>query len=211
LSSASGYAVSLWVSQSVSPSPFLSLTVVLRAMRGAVGFWGGQGFLAPLVALLLHRRLGEICRRFEGLAARFRAGTLRRRELSVGRDAGARKVGSRVERIWPFRFGWLLSAARHHAAVHGAQLRVVLETPEMVELLLVAPQARRLLRPVCRMLAIEPGLLRPRAAGEVVVGPVVREVTVRVRRPRVPVDYGRIPLPRGVLSWIRRERSAKKW
>ncbi len=74
----------------------------------------------------------------------------------------------------------------------------------MVALLTAAPQAVRVLRPLCRMLAIETQVLRPGVE-------VVRRVAVkRVRKPDVPVDWGRIPLPRGVLSAVRRERALKR-
>jgi hypothetical protein len=73
----------------------------------------------------------------------------------------------------------------------------VLEHPEMKALLAAAPQAARVLRPVCRALAIEPAVL-----GQV--------VTVRVKPPvrvvREKVDTGRVPVPRGVLAWVRRDR-----
>lgn len=49
------------------------------------------------------------------------------------------------------------------------------------------------------MLAVETSLLRPRVEG--VAAPVLFK---RVRVKRVPVDYGRIPLPRGVLTASRR-------
>ncbi len=46
----------------------------------------------------------------------------------------------------------------------------------------------------------------------VVVGfvpPVPKVVKKRVRKPRPPVQIGRIPLPRGVLSWARRQGFGK--
>ena len=79
----------------------------------------------------------------------------------------------------------------------------------MVALLEAAPQAARILRPVCRMLAIETSLLRP---GVVVEAKPLVAVTVakkRVRKRRPPVDWGRIPLPRGVLSAARRQGFGK--
>ena len=85
--------------------------------------------------------------------------------------------------------------------------------PEMVELLLAAPQAARILRPVCRMLAVDARLLRPRPEGaaEVVPADVVEVVRARVRKRvvRAPVDWGRIPLPRGVLAAARRQGFGK--
>jgi len=72
----------------------------------------------------------------------------------------------------------------------------------MVELLKASPQAVRLLQPVCRMLAIETALLRP---GVLVPPPVVRVRKPRLRKKREPIDWGRIPLPRGVLTAARRQ------
>jgi hypothetical protein len=99
----------------------------------------------------------------------------------------------------------------YRAAGYGCQLRVILEQPEMVALLRASPQAGRILQPLCRMLAVETALLRPRLPGDaaivaVEVAPVVK---VRVRKPRAPVDWGRIPLPRGVLSAARRQGFGK--
>jgi len=200
---------------SASPSPFLSLFAVLRAMRGCVGGWGGRGFLAPVLTLLLFRRLGEVCGDMERLCQRFQAGRLWRvlgRAGVAGRVAsdGRERVGP--GRVWPWRFGWLVRAAAHHAAVYGGQLQAVLSEPEMVALLLASPQARRILRPVCRMLAIETSLLRPGTTGavaEVAAAEIAVVVKPRVRKPRVAVDWGRIPLPRGVLSAARRQGFGK--
>jgi hypothetical protein len=114
-------------------------------------------------------------------------------------------------RVWPFRFGWLVRAAAYRAAVHGAQLQEILGRPEMAELLIAAPQARRILGPVCRMLAVEASLLRPRPEGvaEIAVAEVIPKTRARVRCARVPVDFGRIPLPKGVLAAARRQGFAK--
>jgi hypothetical protein len=166
-----------------------------------------------VLTLLLHRRLGQICRKMEGLAARFQAGRLWRiaprawdaeRVVAVA-DGGVR---TKVARVWPYRFGWLVRAAARHAAVYGGQLRVILEEPEIVALLRASPQAVRILRPVCRALAIESALLRPLLPGEVAPEPAVAK---RVRKPRPTIDWGRIPLPRGVLAWARKERWRKSF
>jgi hypothetical protein len=190
----------------------VNLSVVLLALRKEVGGWGLRGFLSTVLVLLVYRRLGGVCRAMEGLAARFRAGTLRR---VVGRASVAARVvaeGGRrtlVERVWPGRFGWLVRAASWQAAGYGCQLEAVLRQPEMVALLLAAPQAARVLRPVCRALAIDPALLRPLLPGEVTPVAPVREVKPRVRKPRPKVDWGRIPLPRGVLAAARRQGFGK--
>ncbi len=194
-------------------SPFMSLSAVILGLRGSVGAWSLRGWLSAALGLLLHRRLGEICRRMERMAARFAAGRLWRigaGEARAPRDAvvadGVR--GQAGERIWPLGFGWLMKAASWPAAGFGSQLRAVLETPEMVALLVAAPAAGRVLRPLCRMLAIETSVLRPAGVrdggggGEVEVAAV--ETPKRIRKPRAKVDWGRIPIPRGVMAAVRR-------
>ena len=183
-----------------SLSPYQTLSAVLRALRGEVGGWHLRGMLSHLVMMLLYQRLGEICGKIERLAARFQAGRLWRRVSGAGaRKSGAAKTGAR---IWPGRFAWLVRAAGYQAAGYGCQLQHVLEQPEMVELLKASPQAARILRPVCRMLAIDTALLRP---GVPVPEPKVRVRKPRLRKPRIPIDWGRIPLPRGVLTAARRQ------
>jgi len=54
----------------------------------------------------------------------------------------------------PRGFGWLLPLVPQEAAGFASQLRVVLAEAEMVALLQASPQARRELRPLCRMLGI---------------------------------------------------------
>ncbi len=182
-------------------SSSLSLASVIHALRAAVAAWGGRGWLAEALVLLVHRRLGELGLRMERMAARFRAGTLR----SPAPRAVTGPLGARARagaRIWPRSFGWLVRAAAWEAAGFGLQLRAVLEAPEMVELLTACPQAVRVLRPLCRMLAIEPRMLRPGALPAVAVP--------RTRAPRPKVDWGNCPIPRGVLAAVRRERAAKR-
>jgi len=187
-----------------SLSPYQTLSAVLRALRGEVGGWHLRGMLSHLVMMLLYQRLGEICGKIERLAARFQAGRLWRRVSGAGaRKSGAAKTGAR---IWPGRFAWLVRAAGYQVAGYGCQLRHVLEQPEMVDLMKASPQAARLLKPVCRMLGIETQLLRP---GVPVPEPKLRVVKPRVRKPRVPLDFGRIPLPRGVLTAVRQQRFCK--
>jgi len=198
------------VSLSASPSPYLDLSVVIRALRGAVGGWGGRGWLSQALTMLLFQRLGRICGQMERMCQRFAAGRLWRRVARA--DGDARVVADGRARAvallrWPGRFGWLVRAAAWHAAGYGCQLREVLVQPEMVALLKAAPQAARVLRPLCRMLAVDASLLRPGVAA--VPARVVEVGRVRVRKPRVVIDFGRIPLPRGVLSAARRQGFGK--
>jgi hypothetical protein len=178
---------------------FMRLSAVICALRGLLGGWAVRGWVAPAVAVLLHRRLGEMRDRMERLVARFRAGRLWRCEGRVAAvvPAGRRSAGVRV---WPRGFGWLVRLAGHEAAGLGAQLRAVLAQEEMVALLVAAPQAGRVLAPLCRALGIEGTVL----CSGVVVAPVVR--VKRVRPDVVRLDTGRVPVPAGAMAWVRRHR-----
>ncbi len=187
-------------------SPFLSLSAVIGALRVAIAAWGGRRLLDEALVHLVHRRLGEVLRRIEGMVSRFEAGRLRKAGV---RGAGSAEVlRPRREagvRLWPGRFAWLVQDVGWEAAGFGSQLRAVLETPEMVAFLAACPQAVQVLRPVCRMLAIEMAVLRP--ATEPGASAPVR---ARKHVPLVKPDLGIVPIPRGVMAWVRRDRSAKR-
>ena len=147
-----------------------------------------------MLGLLIYRRIGEAAGRIERMLIRFRAGRLRRmtqRTAAQGRCGPAAGRGPAL----PRRFGWLVRAGGHRAAAYRSQLELVLQSPDMVELLAAAPQAGRVLRPLCRALALECPTREAKPA---------RTATIR-RRPRLaPLPPLRIPLPRGVLSAARR-------
>ncbi len=87
------------------------------------------------------------------------------------------------------------------AACFGSQLRTLLAEPEMAALVRDVAQARRILGPMCRMLGVELQVWPERVA-------VPRKVAPRVR---TPVDFGRIPLPRGVLAAAKRQGFGKRF
>jgi hypothetical protein len=162
--------------------------------------WCVRGVLTQVLGFLLFARLGAVLLRMERMAARFVAGRVWRIE---GRVCGARAVRAGV-RIWPGGFAWLVRMVGWQSAGYGSQLRAVLETPEMVALLIASPEAGRVLRPVCRMLGIEASVLRPGVVAVPAVVPAARVVVERVRKIRVTAEPFRVPLPRGVLSAARR-------
>lgn len=184
---------------------------MVRGLRHEVAAWGGRGWLCTALTLLLHGRLGVLCATMERLAARFAAGSVWRRVAAA--DTGARAVPARrAASVWPRRRAWLVRLVGWRAVGYGTQLPAVLAQPEMVALLAACPQAQRALRPLCRMLAVDTGLLRPgsgcgaqMAAG---VGDEIAVVT-QAHPPRERVGFGRIPLPRGLLSAARREGFGK--
>ena len=183
----------------LSPSEAISasLRMILRGLRAVLGTWG----LAPVVAVALYGRLGQTFGRIERMLVRFQAGKLWRRQdvAVVTRQQGARAVAVRM----PRRFGWLVLAGKHQAAGYGSQLQHLLSTPEMAQMLAASVQARRVLRPLLRALAVElPWTVdQPRAA---------RPRKPRQRKPGAKPEPFRIPLPRGVIIWARKERALER-
>ena len=214
MNAATWRGVKWWVDNRTSPSPFADLSTIILAVRRDMGDWGVRRWLKQWLVLLLFRRLGSIMRRMERLVARFEAGLLRPARVAavvvVDPDPRLEGMGRapapppKTCRLWPAKFGWLVDRAGWRAAGYGSQLRHLLGRPEMVALLTASPQAGRILGPLCHMLAVDTSLLRP---GVEVVARAPRKAAVirkRVRKPRPPIDWGRIPLPRGVLSAARR-------
>jgi hypothetical protein len=117
------------------------------------------GAMLAVTILLVWRRLRRIEGRIQGLLARFRAGRLWVR--TVPRVGGRGGVGGCGAVVLPRGFGWLLPMVPQEAACFAGQMRGVLAEPEMVALLAAAPQARRVLAPLCRMLGIEAAVLVP--------------------------------------------------
>ena len=175
--------------------------MILRAIYAVLGMWR----LDPAQAILLSRRISRTAEQIERLLLRFRAGTLpvvTSRAVTAKRRDGSAARGPTL----PRNFGWLVIAGKHHAVCYGLQLQTVLNEPEMVELLAASAQARRVLRPLCRALALEMPWCpaKPKRA----ISPSDK-VSVRKRRPRPKPEPFRIPLPRGVLSAARRQGFGK--
>jgi hypothetical protein len=170
-----------------------ALRTILRGVMAALGAWG----LEAEIAVLLHRRIAHVAARIERMLARFRAGRLWRVAERKARVGAIRR--GRIDAL-PRRFGWLVVAGGHRAAGFGSQLRAVLAEPEMAALLAASPAAVRVLRPLCRALALELPCFAdtPRAPRP-----------ARPREPRPRPEPFRIPLPRGVLSAARREGFGK--
>ena len=173
-----------------------TLRLILHGLRAALGGWG----LEAQLGILLYRRVGEITGRIERMLVRFRAGRLWRVKPRTMVQVRCAQRRVRAEPALPRRFGWLVQACGYRAAGYGSQLQTLLNTPDMAELLAAAPQAARVLRPLCRALAFEWPVPEPKPE---------KIRTIRPRKPRPKPEPFRIPLPRGVISAARRQGYGK--
>ena len=117
----------------------------------------GGGRLAGPLIILIYTRLHRFCTRFLALAARFAAGTLPAPRPRVRPPRPAAAVsGPPSPQLLPRGHAWLLRLVPgSDVATGAAQLRDLLDEPEMQALMAAAPQqAGRILRPLCRMLAV---------------------------------------------------------
>jgi hypothetical protein len=169
------------------------------------------------VALLLWGWLRRVARRFAALAGRAAAGTLR--PPAANRrcpDWAAAKPRLNLLRLnLPRGFGWLGQAVPY-ARPFGGQLTAFLATPEAAALLAAAPQAARLLRPLCRMLGARPipalpppRHSTPRADAPTAFAPTASAPTPFVAPPPPAPRADASPDPRGRLPALQPARSFK--
>ncbi len=113
---------------------------------------GGRDRLAGTLVILIWRHLRQLAARIVALAARIEAGRHRRypSRRPPRRPAPPRR---RAPPVLPHGPAWLVRLVPE-AAASGSQLSYLLAEPEMAALLDAAPQMRRLLRPLGRMLGV---------------------------------------------------------
>ncbi len=148
---------------------FLSLpaterfSIVLDGLYRAVAArFAGRRLPVALITLICAR-----LRRFErevlALVAAIRAGRVRVGHGHGGRPGVARGAKAKVPNAarLPRGFAWLIVAVPYEAANYASQLRAVLQDPEMATLIAGSPRLAKLLRPMCRALALEASVTTP--------------------------------------------------
>ncbi|MBV8524762.1 MAG: hypothetical protein JOY71_22035 [Acetobacteraceae bacterium] len=142
------------------------LALIVAGLREVLAAHMARDRSAVAVLFLAWTRLGRLASRFEALVRAVRAGRLPSGpspRVQAAADFGLPRLEGLPQ---PFRlpggFGWLIRLVPG-AAVYGSQVQYLLADPEMAALLASAPQAGRILRPLCRMLGVRPGpgLLAP--------------------------------------------------
>jgi hypothetical protein len=119
-------------------------------------------FVGRAMLLLIWNRALRLTRLFARLAERVRTDTLSERVRTRSGDASVRPVDAAAKpyvapaEILPHHFRWLVNMIPE-LEPFGADLCSLLERLEMKELIHAAPrQAGRILRPMCKMLGVEP-------------------------------------------------------
>jgi hypothetical protein len=132
------------------PSPAERLAGLIDGLCVAIAAHGVRGLLTAPLLLLLWSRLRRMALRARRLANRIEAGV----PLPVPRKPAPRSTPSRPYLRLPRGVTWLVRAVPATAS-GAATLRFLLDDPEMAAMAELPPM-RRLLRPLCRMLGVQP-------------------------------------------------------
>ena len=167
----------------------LNFTFLLTGLQAAIAVVAARERHLTVLLVAVWGRIGRIHTRLERLIGLWRAGMLPKARKS---RAGGTRVGVCTNSELPRVPAWLLVAVRE-AGPYGTRLESMLPRDEYVEFLAAVPQARRILRPLCRMLGV--GVKAPR-------GLRPRPVWVLPAAPPVVVQAGLVVGPGGRLMWV---------
>ena len=136
------------------------LTAILTGMRAALAPHVNRDRARTAILLCAWTRIGRAASRFQALFARWQSNT-----LPTPRPArAARPTETQQKPYFPAGRAWLAGTTDHHVRGHASQLQHLLDHPDMPKFLAAAPQAGRILRPLCHMLGITmPAALLPRS------------------------------------------------
>ena len=143
----------------------INFTHILTGLQAAIAVVSARERALTALLVMVWGRIGRMRTRLERLIALWRAGRLPAPRKS---RAGQKRGGVRAPSALPTAPAWLVAAVRE-ATVFGAQLEQMLSQEECVRFLAEVPQARRILRPLCRMLGV--GLRKTRKPRPVWVVP----------------------------------------
>ena len=187
------------------------LEAILRPLRAMLnGHTQTPGPLQPLMRLIW-RYLHRPVQRLQRLIEKLQAGTLtppRPRAITP-----TPPIPRAPKLRLPNHHAWLIRLIQRTAQLH-AQLEILIARPEMAELLAAAPQAGRILRPLCRMLGIRPlpPILRlpprPRRVRPPKPAPTVARITARERRALLSYSPGRLRIAPNQPNPLRRNKFA---
>jgi len=145
------------------PSPVTIFARILESLQAAIAHRMVRDRIRAPLLLLLHAYISRTIERVATLHARWRAGTLPRPRTGRIPPAPptqpeppshqAAPIPTRAR--LPATRAWIVHVVGFQAANFASQLAHLLTHPDLADFLAQAPQAGRLLRPICRMLGTE--------------------------------------------------------
>jgi len=142
-------------------NPAQRFTSLIEELCRVVSKHASARFVYAAMLVLIWNRLTRLAKRFAILAERVRAGTLddpapARSQAAARPDGAPDRPRVPVREVLPHHFRWLVNMIPE-AEVHSGDLCWLLQRSEIKEVIFAAPrQAGRILRPLCRMLGVDP-------------------------------------------------------
>jgi hypothetical protein len=133
------------------PTLATCFSLILAGLRAAIAPVAARDRARTTLLVLLWGRLARMATRFERLFARWRAGNLPKPRPSRAGQPTTWRPHPHL-RANP---AWLVAMVRETAPM-ASQLQHLLAHPDIADFLAAAPQAGRILRPLCHMLAVPP-------------------------------------------------------
>jgi hypothetical protein len=155
----------------LSQNPAPRFTTLIEELCRVLNKHASARFVYAPILLLIWNRLTRLAKRFASLVERVQAGTLddpapARSQAALAPPAVTPdRPSAAPQEVLPHHFRWLVNMVPEAEAI-GADLCWLLQKLEVEELVFAAPrQAGRILRPLCKMLGVEPpsALQLPRA------------------------------------------------
>ena len=129
---------------------------ILSDLKAAIAARAARDRGLTVLLLAMWGRITRMGMRLEWLVAQWRAGTLPK--PPAPRAAPAERKGKipAARPDYPTAPAWLVETLGHEGVAYGLQLQHLLTEAECVAFLAAVPQAGRILRPLLRMLGVEP-------------------------------------------------------
>jgi hypothetical protein len=193
----------------LSQNPAPRFTTLIEELCRVLHKHVGTSLVDAAMVVLIWNRLTRLAKRFARLVERVQAGTLddpapaRSQAAPAPPAAAPDRPSAAPQEVLPHHFRWLVNMVPEAERL-AADLCWQLQRAEMWELVFAAPrQAGRILRPLCKMLGVDPpSMLQPPRAVRVrpveeTPEPVPEPEPVPVPEPAQPEDEGGWPQWRG--------------
>ena len=132
-----------------------SFSNILTDLQKVIAAHAARNRALTVLLVAVWGRIARVRTRLERLVALWRAGKLPKARAPRVLDAPGAPSETKKQ-SFPTSRGWLTRKLGYEVAAFGSQLRHLLTDEECVAFLEAVPQARRILRPLLRMLSIDP-------------------------------------------------------
>ena len=127
---------------------------ILSDLQKVIAAHAARNRALTVLLVALWGRVARMRTRLERLVALWRAGKLPKARSARAHGTAARPACAK--QVFPSSLAWLTRKLGYEAAVYGGQLRHLLTDADCAAFLEACPQAGRILRPLLRMLSIDP-------------------------------------------------------